>query len=86
MPRPPVAGELEKNTAPLLQLGPTLGEGAHGVVVEAEPAEGAPAAVGSLLEGGTEGTGAVAGSASRLAVKILRAQKLRGAQHVAAAM
>lgn len=37
MPKPPLRGELEKRTEPLLQLGPTLGEGANGLVVEAEP-------------------------------------------------
>ena len=37
MPTPPLRGELERKTEPLLQLGETLGEGAHGEVVEAEP-------------------------------------------------
>ena len=33
---PPLRGELEKRTEPLLQLGSTLGEGSNGVVVEAQ--------------------------------------------------
>jgi hypothetical protein len=37
MPKPPLRGELERRTEPLLQLGSTLGEGAFGLVVEAEP-------------------------------------------------
>lgn len=57
MPNPPLRGELEKKTEPLLQLGSTLGEGANGVVVEAEPGSNAQQAA----------------SSSRLAVKMLRA-------------
>ena len=49
MPTPPVRGELERCTAPLLQLGSTLGEGAHGVVVEAEPGSSAAQSATSRL-------------------------------------
>lgn len=66
MPKPPLRGELEKQTEPLLQLGSTLGEGANGVVVEAEP-------------GARSGTGA--GGASRLAVKMFRGQGGREDRH-----
>ena len=56
MPTPPLRGELEKRTEPLLSLGSTLGEGANGVVVEAEPG------VNHIQEA----------ASSRLAVKMFR--------------
>ena len=58
MPTPPLRGDLEKKTAPLLKLGSTLGQGANGVVVEAESSTDADAS-GS--------------SSSRLAVKMFTA-------------
>lgn len=61
MPTPPLRGELEQQTEPLLQLGSTLGEGANGVVVEAE------AGVAGARQ-------AEASTSSRLAVKMFRAQ------------
>ena len=63
MPTPPARGELEKKTAPMLQLGGKLGEGSFGVVVEAEP--------GPTLQA-AEGRGAGAAGTSRLAVKMCR--------------
>jgi len=58
MPTPPLRGELEKRTEPLLRLGPTLGEGGFGEVVEAEPGPKAPVEAGS----------------SRLAVKMFKSK------------
>ena len=43
MPKPPVRGELERRTEPLLHLGSTLGEGSNGVVVRRSASSSAPA-------------------------------------------
>ena len=68
MPQPPLRGELEKRTEPLLQLGSTLGEGGFGVVVEAERGQSSASGLQPAGEG----------AASRLAVKMFRVGGARG--------
>ena len=82
MPTPPVRGELEKRTEPLLQLGSTLGEGANGVVVEAERGPAAEALSSRLavkmFKAGTEDRGRV--EEVMWEVHVLR--QLRGCDHI----